>query len=69
MPKPEGIGTIAPVTAHMEASKDEGVFRSMRLAMVNEQLAGQGIVDERVFGAMSKVPRPRFVPWALQPIA
>lgn len=54
---------------YVKKSSDEGVFRSMRLAMVNEQLADRGIVDERVLGAMSKVPRHFFVPWALQSIA
>ncbi|HVD65959.1 MAG TPA: protein-L-isoaspartate(D-aspartate) O-methyltransferase [Gaiellaceae bacterium] len=36
-------------------------FPEARQAMVAEQLAGRGIVDERVLGAMGRVPRELFV--------
>jgi protein-L-isoaspartate(D-aspartate) O-methyltransferase len=37
--------------------------------MVEEQLRGRDVVDERVLGAMGRVPRERFVPEELQPRA
>jgi protein-L-isoaspartate(D-aspartate) O-methyltransferase len=50
-----------------EEGKDE--FRSPRMAMVDEQLRERGIADDRVLGAMSKVPRHLFVPQALRRVA
>src|SRR6185503_19647029 len=41
---------------------DEKRFESLRLKMVEEQLAGQGIRDERVLAAFRRVPRHLFVP-------
>jgi protein-L-isoaspartate(D-aspartate) O-methyltransferase len=37
-------------------------FAGARAAMVEHQLRGRGIRDERVLGAMGRVPRERFVP-------
>ncbi|GAB4547066.1 MAG: protein-L-isoaspartate(D-aspartate) O-methyltransferase [Anaerolineae bacterium] len=37
-------------------------FEEARLRMVERQLAGRGITDERVLQAMREVPRHRFVP-------
>ena len=37
-------------------------FEEMRRAMVEEQLVGRGISDERVLKAFRKVPRHKFVP-------
>jgi len=37
-------------------------FESLRRRMVEEQLAGQGIRDERVLEALRAVPRHRFIP-------
>jgi len=37
-------------------------FRSLRLQMVDGQLRGRDIRDERVLGAMSEIPRHHFVP-------
>jgi protein-L-isoaspartate(D-aspartate) O-methyltransferase len=37
--------------------------------MVREQLAGRDIHDERVLGAMRKVPRHRFVPESMEQLA
>jgi protein-L-isoaspartate(D-aspartate) O-methyltransferase len=37
-------------------------YREPRLAMVEEQLRGRGIRDERVLEAMARVPRHEFVP-------
>jgi protein-L-isoaspartate(D-aspartate) O-methyltransferase len=41
---------------------DEKRFESLRLKMVEEQLAGQGIRDERVLDAFRRVSRHLFVP-------
>ncbi len=41
---------------------DEKRFESLRLKMVDEQLAGQGIRDERVLSAFRRIPRHLFVP-------
>ena len=37
-------------------------YREQRLAMVEQQLRGRGIRDERVLEAMARVPRHEFVP-------
>lgn len=37
--------------------------------MVDEQLAGRGITDQRVLAAMATVPRHAFVPAAMRPLA
>jgi protein-L-isoaspartate(D-aspartate) O-methyltransferase len=42
--------------------KDEGSYAPYRKRMVEEQLQGRGIHDERVLGAMQSVERHRFVP-------
>ena len=44
-------------------------FALQRHRMVEEQLRGRGITDERVLAAMEKVPRHRFVPLSQQPAA
>ena len=41
-------------------------FNELRLRMVDEQLKGRGIVEERVLDAFRKVPRHLFVPDYLQ---
>lgn len=41
-------------------------FASARRKMVERQLRGRGIEDERVLAAMGKVPRERFVPEGLR---
>ena len=40
---------------------DPRTLAQQRLRMVDEQLRGRGLRDERVLGAMAKVPRERFV--------
>ena len=37
--------------------------------MVDEQIAGRGVRDERVLAAMRKVPRHEFLPEALRTVA
>ena len=47
-------------------SLGEAVFALEREKMVEEQLARRGITDERVLGAMRRVPRHRFLEESLQ---
>ena len=47
-------------------SLGEAVFAREREKMVEEQLARRGITDERVLGAMRRVPRHRFLEESLQ---
>ena len=44
------------------AYEDEQLFRVRRLRMVEEQLIGRGITEQRLLEAMRKVPRHEFVP-------
>src|SRR3954449_5849111 len=41
-------------------------FQNQRIAMVELQLRSRGIRDERVLGAMERVPRHEFVPESLR---
>ncbi len=45
------------------------LFLNMRRQMVQEQIIGRGIKDNRVLAAMRKVPRHKFVPVGLQRVA
>ena len=44
-------------------------FEKERLRMVEEQIAGRGVKDERVLAAMGKVPRHEFLPEAIRGMA
>ena len=44
-------------------------FAAARLAMVESQLRPEGVVDPAVTRAMGSVPRERFVPEAMRPVA
>ncbi len=46
----------------MTSSADTSVFASLRLRMVESQLRGRGVGDERVLNAMLRVPRHEFAP-------
>ena len=46
----------------MFSTLDEKRFESLRLRMVEDQLAQQGICDKRVLDAFRRVPRHLFVP-------
>lgn len=48
--------------AHMSDVSQTDVYREERLLMVEQQLRGRGIRDERVLAAMARVPRHEFVP-------
>jgi protein-L-isoaspartate(D-aspartate) O-methyltransferase len=45
---------------------DDRRFEALRRRMVDEQLSGQGIHDERVLDAFRRIPRHRFVPRGLE---
>jgi protein-L-isoaspartate(D-aspartate) O-methyltransferase len=49
-----------------EVERDEGRYARERARMVDEQLAGRGVIDPRVQAAMRRVPRHRFVQEALR---
>jgi protein-L-isoaspartate(D-aspartate) O-methyltransferase len=53
----------------MSQNIDDGYYDSQRATMVEEQLQGLGITDERVLAAMGEVPRHRFVPEYLTVLA
>ena len=44
-------------------------FAAARRAMIESQLRPEGVTDPAVLAAMASVPRERFVPAALQPLA
>jgi protein-L-isoaspartate(D-aspartate) O-methyltransferase len=44
-------------------------FEKERMRMVDEQIAGRGVKDERVLAAMRKVPRHEFLPEAIRGMA
>ena len=44
-------------------------YAKERLRMVDEQIAGRGVKDERVLAAMRKVPRHEFLPEAMHAMA
>ncbi len=46
----------------MTQDGSETTFTEQRLRMVERQLRGRGILDERTLAAMAEVPRHRFVP-------
>src|SRR5271154_4333093 len=48
----------------MTASVEAGSFASLRQRMVDDDLRGRGIADERVLQAMLRLPRHEFVPEA-----
>src|SRR5437667_12528645 len=50
----------------MAAGAGSAAFERERTRMVDEQLAGRGIADDRVLAAMRKVPRHLFVDEALR---
>jgi len=64
MCKPGRAKTIFPPmqTSEMNFSAEAALFAILRLRMVESQLRARGITDERVLGAMSRVPRHEFTP-------
>jgi protein-L-isoaspartate(D-aspartate) O-methyltransferase len=53
----------------MQTSSVEEGYRSRRWAMVDAQIQRRGVTDPRVLEAMRAVPRHRFVPESLRPLA
>ena len=65
-----GIFLLALLHLAVLAGAGEGEeAREARLAMVREQIAGEGISDPRVLSAMREVPRHLFVPPELRRLA
>src|SRR4051794_38810833 len=57
-------------TGKVEAqASDEAVFEARRLRMVADQIEGRGVTDRAVLAAMRAVPRHRFVPDPVRPLA
>jgi protein-L-isoaspartate(D-aspartate) O-methyltransferase len=60
---------LAPLVLWKLRAQAPGSFEESRRRMVEEQLKGRDITDSRVLAAMGKVPRHRFVPAYLAPLA
>lgn len=61
--QPNAVPDSAPGNGGQDA------YSAERTRMVREQLRGRGIRDRRMLEAMTRVPRHRFVPPPLQPMA
>lgn len=57
------------VVQSMDATAAEADFDRQRQQMLDRQLRARGITDTRVLMAMQRVPRHRFVPEELRPLA
>jgi protein-L-isoaspartate(D-aspartate) O-methyltransferase len=66
-----GVGILGLLVFHLEAfAVGEGdAFRTQRLNMVEQQLKGRDIHDQKVLEVMGRVPRHLFVPKPLIPQA
>lgn len=53
---------LIPMVANSDTRKDSPTMQQARWKMVSHQIRDRGISDERVIGAMGKVPRHLFVP-------
>ena len=51
------------------AAQDGDIYQALRGRMVHVQLKARGISDPKVLAAMNRVPRQRFVPERLAPLA
>lgn len=60
--------TPADVSA-TAVTQDSEAYRKARELMVQQQIAGRGVSDQRVLEAMRTVPRHLFVPQVMQPFA
>jgi protein-L-isoaspartate(D-aspartate) O-methyltransferase len=63
-----GLALLTVISGTSLAQSDDE-FQAARQHMVARQLKGRDITDERVLAAMAKVPRHRFVPEFLAPLA
>lgn len=66
-----GLAALAALVAACVRGdeRDEPVDRSRRLRMVETQIVARGVTDPAVLAALRRVPRHRFVPEALRPLA
>jgi protein-L-isoaspartate(D-aspartate) O-methyltransferase len=63
------VGVVARATDPDSGKAHIDPFADQRRRMVDQQIRRRGITDERVLGAMERVPRHRFVPEELQSLA
>lgn len=59
-----GLSGLSPRGSASATGEEGEVFSKMRLKMVETQIAGRGIKNEKVLAALRKVPRHEFVPTA-----
>jgi protein-L-isoaspartate(D-aspartate) O-methyltransferase len=65
-----GLATFLTACARGEdRNADEAIHRARRLRMVETQIVARGVTDPAVLAAMRAVPRHRFVPEAMRPMA
>ncbi len=63
------LGAAAPTPRLSQTPKTSPDFAAARREMVTRQLKDRGITDPRVLAALGRVPRHRFVPASLAPLA
>ena len=63
------LGAAAPTPGLSQGQKASPDFAAARRDMVAHQLQDRGITDPRVLAALGRVPRQRFVPANLAPLA
>jgi protein-L-isoaspartate(D-aspartate) O-methyltransferase len=63
------VAAALPLLALLQAQEPEQTLRARREIMVQEQIERRGIKDKAVLAAFRKVPRHRFVPADLRPLA
>ena len=63
------LGGFDPGSTRPPSAAEEAAFEAARTRMVRDQIAARGIKDDRVLGAMARVPRHEFVPAAQRSLA
>jgi len=58
----ELVARVFPTSLPMNSADEAGLLSAMRLRMVERQIRTRGLRDERVLGAMARVPRHEFTP-------
>ena len=61
--------TVLLCVGMARGARDADPYLEKRLAMVRDQIEGEGITDPRVLGAMREVPRHLLVPPEYRPMA
>jgi len=63
------LGGFDPGSTRPPSAAEEAAFEAAWRRMVRDQIAARGIKDDRVLGAMARVPRHEFVPAAQRSLA